>query len=76
MRYEKLVSINETRARRFARWLKDGTVDRVAQPMFNTDNKDAIRAFLDELEGFDLTNVSKTCKAGLLYLEKKLNNKV
>ena len=67
-----LVSINETRARRFAKWLKDGTLDRVAQPMFNTNNKDAIKAFLDEIKEFDLTNASKTCKAGLLYLNKKI----
>ena len=32
------VSINTTRAKRFARWLKNGTLDRVALPMLNTDD--------------------------------------
>jgi len=71
---KKLVSINESRARRFAKWLKDGTLDRVAQPMFNTDNRDAIMAFLDEIKDFDLTNASKTCKAGIMYLKKIVEN--
>lgn len=71
---KKFISITETRARRFARWLKDGTLDRVALPMFNTDNNEAIAAYLDELKDFDPTKVSKTCLAGIEYLKNKLIN--
>lgn len=71
---KKLVSVNETRARHFAKWLMDGTLDRVAVPMFNTENKEAIKAYLDTLEGFDLSKVSKTCRAGIEFLKNRINN--
>lgn len=66
-----LISVNETRARHFAKWLMDGTLDRVAVPMFNTDNKEAIKAYLDTINGFDLSKSSKTCIAGINFLKKK-----
>ena len=69
---KKFISITETRARRFARWLKDGTLDRVALPMFNTDSKEAIAAYLDELKDFDPTKVSKTCLAGINFLKNQI----
>ena len=68
-----IASVNETRARHFANWLIDGTLDRVAVPMFNTENKEAIKAYLDTLEGFDLSKCSKTCRAGIDFLKKKID---
>ena len=69
-----IASVNETWARHFAKWLIDGTLDRVAIPMFNTENKEAIKAYLDTLEGFDLSKVSKTCRAGIEFLKNRINN--
>lgn len=65
-------SVNETRARRFARWLKNGSMDRVALPMFNTSSKESIEAYLDELKDFNLNGASKTCLAGINFLKKKV----
>jgi DNA polymerase elongation subunit (family B) len=66
--------VNETRAKRFAKWLKEGTIDRVPKPFLNTSNGVVIKAFLDGLDGFDFVNASKTCQAGIMYLIKKLDN--
>ena len=70
---KKLVSVNETRARHFAKWLMDGTLDRVAVPMFNTDNKEAIKTYLDTIKDFDSSKSSKTCRAGIEFLKKKID---
>lgn len=69
---EKLVSVNEARARRFAKWLMDGTLDRVAVPMFNTENKEAIKAYLDTIKDFDSSKSSKTCRAGIEFLKNRI----
>ena len=68
------VSINTTRAKRFARWLKNGTLDRVALPMLNTDDKAIVKVYLDELNGWDYSVASKTCQAGIQFLKKKIQN--
>lgn len=64
--------LNETRAKRLARWLKDGTVDRVPLPILNTTKKELIDAFLNELGEFDGSSISKTCQAGILFIKNKL----
>lgn len=68
------VSINTIRAKRFARWLKNGTIDRVALPMLNTDDKAIVKVYLDELNGWDYSVASKTCQAGIQFLKKKIQN--
>ena len=68
-----LTSVNGTMARRFAKWLMDGTLDRVAAPMFNTDDKEAIKAYLDAIKDFDLSKASKTCRAGIDFLKSRIN---
>lgn len=70
----RCVSINTTRAKRFARWLKNGTLDRVALPMLNTDDKAIVNVYLDELNGWDYSVASKTCQAGIQFLKKKIQN--
>lgn len=66
--------LNETRARRAGKWLIEGTLDRVPIFMFNTKNLDYIKAFLEAVKDLDLSKVSKTCKAGIIFLKSKLEN--
>ena len=70
----RVMVMNEKRAKHFANWLKEGKIDRVALPMLNTDNIDAIKTYLDALKDFDLSKASKTCMAGLIFLKKKLSS--
>lgn len=64
--------LNERRAKRQAQWLKEGYIDRVPLPLFNTTNKELIKVFLDELGSWDYSNTTKTCKAGIQFLKRKL----
>jgi len=55
-----------------ARMLKRGTLDRVPMFLFNDVSLDDIRMFLNELEGWDYSNTSKTCQAGINFLKMKV----
>jgi DNA polymerase elongation subunit (family B) len=57
-----------------ARMLKRGTLDRVPTFLFNDVSLDYIKMFINELEGWDYSNTSKTCQAGINFLKYKLNN--
>ena len=54
-----------------ARMLKRGTLDRVPMFLFNDVSSDHIKIFLNELKGWDYSNASKTCQAGIQFLERK-----
>ena len=56
-----------------AQLIKDGKLDRVPVTVLN-GNKETVRTFLMSMDGFDMTNASKTLTAGLMYLKKKCNN--
>ena len=64
--------INKSIITTIARMIKRGTIDRVPMFLFNDVNLDFIKVFLDELEGWDYSNTSKTCRAGILFLKKKI----
>ena len=57
-----------------AHMLKRGTLDRVPMFLFNDVGLDCIKLFLKELEGWDYSNTSKTCQAGIQFLKNKLKN--
>lgn len=65
----KNVFIDETKTKYFAKWLINGTIDRVPLQILNTDNKKIINAFLDGIKGIDTSRVSKTCLAGINFLK-------
>ena len=67
--------LNEKRALRMAKWLKDGTLNQVPTPLLNTKKINCIKVFLGELQNFDFNNATKTCRAGILFLKEKLKNK-
>ena len=67
--------LNEKRALRMAKWLKDGTLNQVPTPLLNTKKINCIKVFLGGLQGFDFNNATKTCRAGILFLKEKLKNK-
>ena len=52
-----------------AKMLKNGTIDRVPVEILNLKKKQRIQAFLDVLGDFDMSKVSKTCQAGLMFLK-------
>ena len=54
-----------------ARMLKSGTLDRVPMFLFNDVSSNHIKIFLNELKGWDYSNTSKTCQAGIQFLERK-----
>ena len=54
-----------------ARMLKRGTLDRVPMFLFNDVSSDYIKMFLNELKGWDYSNTSKTCQAGIQFLKRK-----
>ena len=58
-----------------ARMLKRGTLDRVPMFLFNDVSLNYIRMFLNELEGWDYSNTSKTCQAGIMFLKKRLKDR-
>ena len=51
--------------------LKRGTLDRVPMFLFNDVSSEHIKIFLNELKGWDYSNASKTCQAGIQFLERK-----
>ena len=55
-----------------AKMLLNGTIDRVPVEILNMYKKQRIGVFLDILKDFDRSKASKTCIAGLQYLERKL----
>ena len=56
-----------------ARMLKRGTLDRVPMFLFNDVSSDYIKIFLNELKGWDYSNTSKTCQAGIQFLKRKID---
>ena len=60
---------DEQRVKIMAKTLKSGVIDRVPIQLLNTRNIDAVKVFLNELEGWDYSKTSKTCQAGLNFLK-------
>ena len=56
-----------------ARMLKKGTLDRIPMFLFNDVSLDYVRMFLNELKGWDYSNTSKTCQAGIQFLKRKID---
>ena len=64
---------DKQRVKIMAKTLKSGVIDRVPIQLLNTRNIDAIKVFLNELEGWDYSKTSKTCRAGIQFLKKKID---
>jgi hypothetical protein len=62
---------DKQRVKIMAKTLKSGVIDRVPIQLLNTRNMDAVKVFLNELKGWDYSNTSKTCRAGIEFLKKK-----
>lgn len=62
------------RVKIMAKTLKNGDIDRVPIQLFNTRNIDTVKTFLDELKGWDYSDTSKTCRAGIEFLKNRINN--
>lgn len=65
------ISLDKETAVKYAKWLKAGIVDRVVLPILNCSDKSIINSYLGELNGFDVSKTSKTCRAGIQFLMKK-----
>lgn len=63
---------DEQRVKIMAKTLKNGVIDRVPIQLLNTLNVNVVKTFLNELEGWDYSNTSKTCRAGMQFLKKKI----
>ena len=63
---------DEQRVRIMAKTLKNGVIDKVPIQLLNTRNMDAVKTFLNELEGWDYSDTSKTCRAGIQFLKNKI----
>lgn len=57
------------RCRTLAKLLKNGTLDRVPMEILNASDENVME-FLDEIEGWDYSKTSKTCRAGVMFLRK------
>jgi hypothetical protein len=57
-----------------ANMIKTGVLDRIPVEILNTDNVETIKAFLDEFKCVSLQRFSKTCQAGIKFLEKNIYN--
>ena len=64
---------DEQMVRIMAKTLKNGVIDRVPIQLLNTRNIDSVKTFLNELEGWDYSDTSKTCRAGIQFLKKKID---
>ena len=64
---------DKQRVKIMAKTLKSGVIDRVPIQLLNTRNIDAIKVFLNELEGWDYSKTSKTCRAGIQFLKKNID---
>jgi hypothetical protein len=49
-----------------------GELDRVPIEILNS-NKSTVKEFLSYLDEWDYSNTSKTCRAGMQFLKKKIN---
>lgn len=55
-----------------AKWLMRGELDRVPIEILNS-NKSTVKEFLSYLNEWDYSNTSKTCRAGMQFLKKRIN---
>lgn len=56
-----------------AKWLMRGEINRVPVEILNA-NKSTKKEFLSYLEGWDYSSMSKTCRAGMQFIEKEVDN--
>lgn len=56
-----------------AKWLMRGELDRIPIEILNS-NKSTVKEFLSYLNEWDYSNTSKTCRAGMQFLKKKIQN--
>lgn len=56
-----------------AKWLMRGELDRIPIEILNS-NKSTVKEFLSYLDEWDYSNTSKTCRAGIQFLKKKIQN--
>lgn len=52
--------------------LKNNTIDRIPMTVLNLTNKTSIELFLKSIKDWDYSNATKTCKAGIQFLKRKL----
>ena len=50
----------------------NGTLDRIPIYLLNNIDLDTVKLFIEKLEGWDYSNTSKTCQAGIQFLKNKL----
>ena len=55
-----------------AKWLMRGELDRVPIEILNS-NKSTVKEFLSYIDEWDYSNTSKTCRAGIQFLKKRIN---
>ena len=52
--------------------LKNNTIDRIPMTVLNLTNKTSIELFLKSIKDWDYSNATKTCRAGIQFLKKRL----
>lgn len=57
---------------KIAALLKNGTIDRIPTVILNLKDKDKIRFFIEKTKGTAKQRLSKTCRAGLMFLENQM----
>lgn len=57
---------------KIAALLKNGTINRIPTIILNLEDKDKIRFFIEKTKGIAKQRLSKTCRAGLMFLENQM----
>ena len=68
----KTVSITRKEIITEAMILKNGLIDRVPKNILNLSDKESITLFLEKLDGINYLGITKTCRAGILFLKNQL----
>lgn len=70
---QKYDNVNDKAIISTAKMLKNGTLDRIPIFLLNDVDLDQIKIFLKEIENWDYSNTSKTCQAGIQFLQRKVS---
>ena len=70
----RLMKVTSYTIEKTAKFIQNGNIDRVPIFLLNTPNIENVKEFLQYFDGIDISNYTKTCRAGIQFLKNRLEN--
>ena len=71
---DRLMKVTSYTIEKTAKFIQNGNIDRVPIFLLNTPNIENVKEFLQYFDGIDISNYTKTCRAGIQFLKNRLEN--